>query len=120
ALAGMDACADLKAGLCGRAHDLLRALDRAGRTVKRGEEAIAGGVEFAASEPCDLSSRSLLVRCEKVAPSPVTYRRRTLGRSNNVREQQRRQHAVRDVAALVVGKEASEFANQFRNVPRIR
>jgi hypothetical protein len=75
----MDARAYLKAALCGRAHDLLRTLDRAGGAVERGEEAIPGGVEFATAEPRDLSSRSLLVFREKVAPCAVTYRRRALG-----------------------------------------
>ena len=57
------------------------------RTVESGEEAIAGGVDFAAAMPLQLCSHGAVMGRDEVAPSPVTEPDGKLRRANDVGEQ---------------------------------
>jgi hypothetical protein len=67
----MDAGANVNAKLFDRVHDCPTAADRARRTIKRRQEAVASSVDFAASMPRELVANKGVMLGEKVFPSPV-------------------------------------------------
>ena len=70
-------------------------LDGAGRPVERGEESVAGRVELPALEPRELAADDRVMPLEELAPGRVAESRRQLGRADDVREEDRREYALR-------------------------
>src|SRR5205823_11039529 len=72
-----------------------RAAHRTRRPVERREKAIARVVDLSPAETGELRTDESVVLCEQRAPSLVADAREELGRSDEVREQDGRQYAVR-------------------------
>src|SRR4051794_949122 len=68
--------------------------DSARRRVECGEEAVAGRVHLAPTEPLELAANQLVVLLEQVAPRSISQLRRAARRFDDVREKHRGQVAV--------------------------
>ena len=73
------------------ATDRQRASDRSRRAVERGEEAVPGGVHLGPAEPAEQVPHDAVVTLDEIAPSRVAELRRFPGRTDDVREQDRRE-----------------------------
>ena len=94
ALAGVDARTDVDAELPQRVADRERAADGARRTVERGEEPVAGGVDLAAAKPLELAPNRGVVRAEELAPAAIAELHGPLRRADDVGEENRGEDAV--------------------------
>ena len=94
ALAGVEADAELQAQRAHVRNQRARALDRASWAVERGEEAVSGGVDLLSSELRDPPTDDRVMAFEQITPGSVTELRRALGRADDVREEDGRQHTV--------------------------
>src|SRR5439155_9429264 len=81
------------------------AADRARRSVKRREEAVAYRLYFATAEPPELAADERVVVGEQVAPPLVAHLGGTGGRADDVREQDRGQDAVEFAGGPFAGDE---------------
>ena len=70
------------------------ATDRARRAVEGCEERVASGVHLTAAEPLELASYELALILEQLAPALIAKLARTLGRLDDVGEEERREHPV--------------------------
>src|SRR6266545_3117782 len=95
AFPGVHAGTNLEAELAHAADDRLRRPDRARGTVERGEEPVARGVPLLAPEARKLASHERMVPREEIAPGAVADLRGALGGADQIREEDRREHAVR-------------------------
>ena len=80
--------------------------DRLGRTVERGEEPIAGSVDFAATKSLQLRSHRAVMGRNEVAPSSITEADGQLSRADDVGEQ--------DGGKDTLGRDAAAHAAKCR------
>jgi len=79
------------------------------RTVEGREEAVAQGLHLASAETHQLASHRCLMRGEQFAPARIPELRRSLRRAGDVREHQRREHAVGLGDRTGAGQELLDF-----------
>src|SRR5215203_3941300 len=79
-----------------RVDDRFRTSDRTGRPVEGGEESIPRSVDLHTLEAAELASDDIPMPIQKIAPSSIAERRRSLSRPHDVGEQYRRQDTVGD------------------------
>src|SRR5688572_12812460 len=97
AFAGVETGANGEPDACGSFTDGGGTADRARRAVKRCEEAIARGIDFATAMTFELHPNEGVMLLEQLAPPSVTDLCCTRGRVHDVCEQDRSEHAI-DVA----------------------
>src|ERR671918_6792 len=93
-LARMDPRPDLKADRPDRPGCRGRALDGQAWGVERRQEAVPGRVHLSTAISFELRSQQSVVALQELAPVPGADRRRSLRRTHDVSEQDRRQDAV--------------------------
>jgi hypothetical protein len=93
-LAGVHAGADLEIERPHCPHDLLGTAHGARRAVEQRQEAVAGGLHFAATMALQLGANSHVMRLQRRPPLAVAGRHRLFRRIDDVGEQHGRQHAV--------------------------
>jgi hypothetical protein len=87
-------------------------LDRATGTIKGGGEAVPGGFDLASPEPLKLAACGLVMRVKKITPPLVAQVRRSIGRRDDVGEQDRGEHAVRFSRVPRAGQELLDLVDQ--------
>src|SRR5207247_6552789 len=95
ALARVQAGTYFESQLRHRLNDCAGASDRPCRAVEGGEEAITGGVHLPAAEARELAPDNRVVVPEQLTPGAIAKRDSTFTRADNVREQDRREDALR-------------------------
>src|SRR5262249_49318454 len=113
ALAGVNACANVEPERLQRVADRARRADRPARTVKRREEPVACRVDLVAAKPHEHAPDRGMVLVEQLSPAPVAELRCAAGRVDDVREEQRRQHAVRVGNRADAGEELLDLVEQL-------
>jgi len=96
AFAGVNAGADLEAQVADPFVERAGECHRVGRDVERRKETIARGVDFTPTEQPQPIAEPGMVRPQQRGPGPVTEFAHPTGRVDNVREQDRREHAARE------------------------
>ena len=93
------ACVETRAHLqLQRVHvldDRLRAPDRPRRPIEAREEPVAGGVDLTSPEPDELPPYQLVVTLQELVPSTISQHCRPLGRTDDVGEEDGREHPFR-------------------------
>ena len=74
--------------------DRLRAPDRASGAVEGGEEAVARRIDLASVEARELATNGGVVLLHEIAPATVSDLRRALRRSDEIGEENRREHPI--------------------------
>ena len=93
-LAGVDADSYVEAESAGVVADRETTANGTGRAVEDGEEAVACDVDLAPAKASQQGSDAPVVRCDQVSPCPVAHPCSGLGRGDDVREEDGRQHTV--------------------------
>ena len=88
----MDADSQRQAPTAGRTSYRRRTLERARGAVERRQQAVTRGYDLAPAESLELGSNGDEVLGEELPPASVAESGRRLGRFDDVREQQRREH----------------------------
>ena len=114
ALARVDARANLEPELAHAVHDRVRAANRPRGPVERREETVAGGVLLVAAEPGQLAPHEGVVPVEQLPPGVVAESSGPLGRTDDVREHQRREHGVGNFRCDLSGHEALDLLGELR------
>src|SRR5215213_4173722 len=98
ALAGVDPGAHVETESLRALDELQRAPDRPRGAVEAGEEAVSGGVDFRAAVALQLPADERPLLREQLAPAPVAELGGSLGRADEIGEEERGENAVRNVA----------------------
>ena len=85
-LSSVNARANVNAEFPHRVHNCSSAADRARRTIKRCQEAIAGCINFATSMPRELITNKGVMLSEEVFPPSVAEFDKPISRRDDVRE----------------------------------
>ena len=93
ALADVDARPNLDAQLPHRILGRTGAADRGSCRVEPGEDTVAGAVQLAAAELLECVTKNPVVAGQELPPAAIAHLLGHDGRTDNVREQQRRQYA---------------------------
>ena len=91
----------------------LRAANGAGGAVEGGEEAVARRIDLAPVEAGDLTANSGVMLLHEIPPATVSDRRCTLGRSDEIREEDRREHAVGSTRLTLSGEELADLGDRL-------
>ena len=95
-LARVDTGANLEAEFDDLVVERARERHGVGWDVERSQETIARSVDLAPSEPPEPLPKPRLVRPKQLGPRPITELQQPSGRVDDVREQDRREHAPRE------------------------
>src|SRR5712691_675186 len=112
AFTGVHADPQVQAKLADRVVDRASGLDRARRSVEGSEESVPCRVSFLAAEARELATHARVVAFEKLTPTPITELRRTFGRADNVRKENRREDAVDGRRRTECSDEAPRFLEE--------
>ena len=95
AFAGVEAGADLDPECPERIADRRGSLDSASRPVEGGEEPVTGCVELPPLIPRKLAANDGVMPLKQFSPGRVADARGELGRADDIREEDRREHSLR-------------------------
>src|SRR3990170_4996638 len=118
-LAGVDARADLDAGLAQHVADLEGAADGAPWPVERRQDAVAGGAVKAATVQGHALADDLVVLVEDLTPAAVAEPCGEVGRPDHVRDQDGRERAVDLGSAPGAGDELLDLVDQAVHVAEV-
>ena len=93
-LAGVNADPHLDAQYPHRVDDVVGTRERGARAGERGDEPVAGGVDFASAESLQFVANDGVVVVQHVAPAPVPEQRGAFGGTDDVGEHDRGQQAL--------------------------
>ena len=113
ALAGVNARSNLEVELAEAADDRPRAGDGSSRAVEDREETVARRVQLPTAKPRQLAPDDGVVVAEEVSPGAVTHLCCSLGRADDVREHDRRQHGVWHRRGLPARQERFDFSGHW-------
>ena len=128
----MEACAETETLVGGGRDDGLRAADPAGRTIERGEDAVAGRVNLDTIEVRQLAAHLCEMGREQVTPRAITHCCSPLTGADDVREEHSGEHTVGDrlgqrrpqeeldLGGDLVADEGRYIASGNTDCPRIR
>jgi hypothetical protein len=88
--------ADLEAEIDEPVVERARERDRPGRDVERRKEPVSGGIDLTPTEQGQPIAETCVVRPQQLRPPPVAELAHPTGRVDDVREQDRREHAARE------------------------
>ena len=112
AFAGVQPGPDVELERAGGVDRGERAADRTRGTVERGEHPVAGRADRATAVDRDLVVHEAIVVLDQVVPATVPKPRGVLGRADDVREHDRRQHSVGVVDSARAGHELLDLVEQ--------
>src|SRR6185312_9901805 len=93
-LSGVEANSHVDADRVERLVDRFGTSDRAGRTVEGREESVTRRLHLSPLEPIERLADDPVVLGEELAPSRISDLGRAVGRADDVREENRREHTV--------------------------
>jgi hypothetical protein len=105
ALAGVKSSADVDAEVANVVAHRESATDRARGPIESSQEAVSGGVHLAAAKALELPPHQLVVSSDEVVPVVIAEPRGSLGRSDDVGEENRRQDSIGLVLVMGAGQE---------------
>jgi hypothetical protein len=110
---GVQSSTDFDPELSDRIADVAGAANRARWAVENRDKRIADRIDFASAEPGKLLPNQNVVLLKELQPGPITTVHHSLGRANNIREEHRREHAIRLAGWFVSGQDFLDFVDDL-------
>jgi hypothetical protein len=112
ALARMQSRADFDAQRSNLFGNRARAAYSACRSIESGQNAVASRLDFMSAEAIEVASDCGVMSIKQIAPTAVAECSRFLGRSNDIRKENRSEHPIDDDRRAHAGQ---EFLDGIRN-----
>ena len=93
-------------------------MDRAPWAIEDGKEPVAGGVDLLAAKALELTAYKGVMLPEQLGPGAIPEFARLVGRPDEIGEEDRREHAVRERCRPYPGQELLDLVDGARNQPR--
>src|SRR4030095_13732682 len=110
---GVQAGTDFDPQLSNRIADVAGAANRARRAIENRDKRIADRIDFASAKAGKLLPHQGVMLLKELQPGPISAVHHSLGRANNIREEHRREHAIRFAGWFVAGQHFLDFIDDL-------